>query len=99
MFTPTTGKWAPSNPFLHTNRRTWRRLRSRNCRRNCEPKACRAWKIVRNAREFNTLGQAATGGLDASASPGDFAQAVGDFLQESSSSILKRRTSWLWATS
>ena len=35
-------------------------------------------KNVRNAREFNTLGQAATGGLDASASPDDFAKAIGD---------------------
>lgn len=35
-------------------------------------------KNVRNAREFNTLGQAATGGLDASATPADFAKAVND---------------------
>ena len=35
-------------------------------------------KNVRNAREFNTLGQAATGGLNASASPDDFKKAVLD---------------------
>ena len=36
-------------------------------------------KNVRNAREFNTLGQAATGGLNATAaSPDDFAKAIND---------------------
>ena len=35
-------------------------------------------KNVRNAREFNTLSQAATGGLNASASPADFAKAIDD---------------------
>ena len=35
-------------------------------------------KNVRNSREFNTLGQAATGGLNASASPDDFKKAVLD---------------------
>ena len=33
-------------------------------------------KNVRNSREFNTLGQAATGGLDASATPDKFADAI-----------------------
>ncbi len=33
-------------------------------------------KNVRNSREFNTLGQAATGGLDASATPDKFADAL-----------------------
>ena len=35
-------------------------------------------KNVRNSREFNTLGQAATGGLNPSASPADFSKAIDD---------------------
>ena len=77
MFTPTTGKWGAINPFLPPNVAA-AAVALQKLQAELRSEALTGVKNVRNAREFNTLGQAATGGLDASASPSDFAKAVGD---------------------
>jgi hypothetical protein len=77
MFTPTTGKWGAINPLLPPNVAA-AAVALQKLQAELRSEALTGVKNVRNAREFNTLGQAATGGLDASASPGDFAKAVAD---------------------
>ena len=77
MFTPTTGKWGAINPLLPANVAS-AAVALQKLQAELKAEGLSGVKNVRNAREFNTLGQAATGGLDASASPDDFAKAIGD---------------------
>jgi hypothetical protein len=77
MFTPTTGKWGAINPLLPTNVAA-AAVALQKLQAELRAESLSGVKNVRNAREFNTLGQAATGGLDASASLDDFTKAVAD---------------------
>ena len=77
MFTPTTGKWGAINPLLPQNVAN-AAVALQKIQAQLTAEGLSGVKNVRNAREFNTLGQAATGGLNAAASPEDFAKAVSD---------------------
>ena len=77
MFTPTTGKWGAINPLLPQNVAN-AAVALQKIQAQLTAEGLSGVKNVRNAREFNTLGQAATGGLNAAASPGDFAKAISD---------------------
>ena len=77
MFTPTTGKWGAINPLLPQNVAN-AAVALQKIQAQLTAEGLSGVKNVRNAREFNTLGQAATGGLNAAASPDDFAKAISD---------------------
>ena len=77
MFTPTTGKWGAINPLLPQNVAN-AAVALQKIQAQLTAEGLSGVKNVRNAREFSTLGQAATGGLNAAASPEDFAKAISD---------------------
>ena len=77
MFTPNTGKWGAINPLVGQNVKD-AAVALQKIQAQLTAEGLSGVKNVRNAREFNTLGQAATGGLNAAASPDDFAKAVDD---------------------
>ena len=77
MFTPATGKWGALNPLVGQNVKD-AAVALQKIQAQLTAEGLSGVKNVRNAREFNTLGQAATGGLNAAASPEDFAKAIGD---------------------
>ena len=77
MFTPNTGKWGAINPLVGQNVKD-AAVALQKIQAQLTAEGLSGVKNVRNAREFNTLGQAATGGLNAAASPDDFAKAIDD---------------------
>ena len=77
MFTPNTGKWGAINPLVGQNVKD-AAVALQKIQAQLTAEGLSGVKNVRNAREFNTLGQAATGGLNAAASPDDFAKAIND---------------------
>ena len=77
MFTPATGKWGAINPLVGQNVKD-AAVALQKIQAQLTSESLSGVKNVRNAREFNTLGQAATGGLNAAASPDDFAKAIDD---------------------
>ena len=77
MFTPNTGKWGAINPLVGQNVKD-AAVALQKIQAQLTAEGLSGVKNIRNAREFNTLGQAATGGLNAAASPDDFAKAIDD---------------------
>ena len=75
MFTPATGKWGAINPLVGQNVKD-AAVALQKVQAALTSESLSNVKNVRNVREFNTLGQAATGGLNAAASPADFANAI-----------------------
>lgn len=76
-FQPTTGKWAALDPFVSDKVKAAANALQK-IQSTMSADALANTKNVRNQREFNTLGQAASGGLNAAASPEDFARTLND---------------------
>jgi hypothetical protein len=74
-FSPTTGKWGAINPLVGDNVKA-AAIALQKIQAELKSEQLSGVKNVRNLNEFNTLGQAATGGLDAAASDDDFKTAV-----------------------
>jgi hypothetical protein len=74
-FLPTTGRWAPLNPLASKEVKA-AAIALQKIQTELSGASLTDVKNVRNSREFNTLAQAATGGLDAAASPEDFAKSI-----------------------
>ena len=77
MFTPNYGKWGAINPLVGQNVKD-AAVALQKIQAQLTAEGLSGVKNVRNAREFNTLGQAATAGLNAAASPDDFVKAISD---------------------
>ena len=76
-FLPTTGKWGALMPgALVPQNVKDAAIALDKVQSSLKAEQLTGVKNVRNSREFNTLGQAATGGLDASATPDKFADAI-----------------------
>ena len=76
-FQPTTGKWAAIDPFVSDKVKAAANALQK-IQSTMSADALANTKNVRNQREFATLGQAASGGLNAAASPEDFQRTLND---------------------
>ena len=76
-FQPTTGKWAALDPFVSDKVKAAANALQK-IQSTMSADALANTKNVRNQREFSTLGQAASGGLNAAASQGDFVRTLAD---------------------
>jgi hypothetical protein len=78
-FSPTTGKWGELMPDWWVDPKVKAAANAlQKIQAELTAEGLKNVKNVRNAREFNTLGQAATGGLNAAASQADFNRALDD---------------------
>ena len=76
-FQPTTGKWGALDPFVPQKVKD-AAIALQKVQASLTAEGLSGVKNVRNAREFNTLGLAATAGLNAASSPDDFKRALND---------------------
>jgi hypothetical protein len=74
-FSPTTGKWGALNPLVSPEVKA-AAIALQKIQASLKGEQLSGVKNVRNLQEFNILGQAATGGLDAAASDEDFGKAI-----------------------